>query len=164
MAETPRAYLNDVLTPEQYNQTVWDAMSETTFLTQTLRESAQLGWLCHHIFEQGKRIKCPNCHQDIGGKTYARRTDKGFPDLMLVHPKSGRTLWAELKSEKGKVSANQKVWLNALALQNEEVYLWYPHDTDVIVDTLNVDFTPYHLAREATLWKNYNLAVWSKYR
>lgn len=51
---------------------------------------------------------------------------KGFPDYFAV--KSTRTVAIELKSEKGKVTNEQQIWLTALAATKTEVYLWRPRD------------------------------------
>lgn len=66
-----------------------------------------------------------------GWKTYhthdSRRSNPGFPDLVLV--RRGRMVFAELKSRKGRVSAEQQAWLDDLrACPNAEVFLWRPED------------------------------------
>lgn len=82
-----------------------------------------LGWLAYHTHD-------------------SRRSQPGFPDLVLV--RGERLIFAELKSENGRVSPAQKVWLGALehvAGEVErstddrrsrpgrvEVYLWRPAD------------------------------------
>jgi hypothetical protein len=38
----------------------------------------------------------------------------GFPDLVCVHPRTGRQLWAELKVGTNKLSPAQERWANAL--------------------------------------------------
>lgn len=50
---------------------------------------------------------------------------RGFPDLLLTHPKTGHIIAAELKSAKGKLSPDQQAWLNAL---DTEIYttIWRP--------------------------------------
>ena len=52
--------------------------------------------------------------------------DHGFPDLVLAHP-SGRVIFAELKSDKGKVSPLQSRWLSVLEL-GAVVWVWRPAD------------------------------------
>lgn len=52
----------------------------------------------------------------------------GTPDLLMVHPKTGRTIFAELKTRTKtgrapKPSPAQQRWLNALGIKNE-VYCW----------------------------------------
>lgn len=57
----------------------------------------------------------------------SRRNTRGFPDLVLVHQETGRTIFAELKSDKGKARPEQRVWMGALARRNE-AYVWRPAD------------------------------------
>jgi len=66
----------------------------------------------------------------------SRGSESGFPDLVLV--RGARLVFAELKSERGKVKPDQQVWLDALAVVKGsydetvedivEVYLWRPSD------------------------------------
>lgn len=55
----------------------------------------------------------------------------GFPDLVLAHAKRG-LIFAELKSEKGRLSASQSVWLRTLADAGQETYVWRPQDINII--------------------------------
>jgi hypothetical protein len=57
--------------------------------------------------------------------TDPRRSRPGFPDLVLVHTRNGRLIFAELKSEKGRIRPEQQVWLEHLG-HHHEVYLWRP--------------------------------------
>jgi len=62
-------------------------------------------------------------------------SDVGFPDLCIA--KEGRLIFAELKTEKGKLSAAQKDWLEILSATGAcEVYLWRPSSWDEIVSAL----------------------------
>lgn len=71
---------------------------------------------------------------------YSRRSPFGFPDWVFV--KDGRLLFAELKSESGKLSDEQRAWIDALQMVAlaapgvVEVHVWQPHDWDSIVETL----------------------------
>jgi hypothetical protein len=66
----------------------------------------RLGYLAYHVFD-------------------ARRSAPGFPDLVLIKPP--RLIVAELKTEKGRLSAHQEVWLHRfLQIDGVEVYLWKP--------------------------------------
>lgn len=58
----------------------------------------------------------------------------GFPDCVFVRGK--RTVYAELKTEKGKVTPSQQQWLDALADAGNEVYLWRPSDFEEICEVL----------------------------
>ena len=56
---------------------------------------------------------------------------RGFPDYVAV--RKDRIVLAELKSEKGRLSDGQKIWLEAFRFTNKtEVYLWRPADFDEI--------------------------------
>ncbi len=63
------------------------------------------------------------------------RTDgQGFVDLVLAHPTRG-LIFAELKTEQGKVSPAQKRWGLALS-PHAEWYLWRPSQIDQIAKRL----------------------------
>ena len=67
---------------------------------------------------------------------------KGFPDLVLVRPdfntkgRPKRMIFAELKSNTGRLSKEQGEWLEDLAGAGVESYLWRPKDWDDIVEIL----------------------------
>jgi len=52
--------------------------------------------------------------------------DVGFPDLVLA--RAGKVIFAELKSETGKLSPTQREWANALGT----LRIWRPRDIDLI--------------------------------
>lgn len=52
----------------------------------------------------------------------------GFPDLVLLHKRTGRLLFAELKSDIGKLSPEQWTWINALREGGTEAFIWRPAD------------------------------------
>ena len=56
----------------------------------------------------------------------SRRSPAGFPDLTLVHKHTGRLIFAELKTEKGWASPQQRLWLTSLQRSPAEVFLWKP--------------------------------------
>ena len=77
-------------------------------LLAAVRELARVsGWLCYHTHD-------------------SRRSEAGFPDLVLA--RGGRVVFAELKSERGRLRPEQRVWLDALAEAEHEVHLWRPAD------------------------------------
>lgn len=67
-----------------------------------------------------------------GGWLYMHITDSrksaavGFPDLVLVHPVTGRLLLIELKSQTGKLRPEQEKWLAALYRGGHEAGVWRP--------------------------------------
>ena len=82
-------------------------MTEAELQTNVRHAAKVGGWLAYHTND-------------------SRRSDKGFPDLVLVHPLLGRLLFVELKSEKGKLRPEQQHWVRALDFANQDVYVWRP--------------------------------------
>ena len=97
-------------------------VSERLFQYKVEQIARMNGWQVFH----------PAPHQVRPG---VYRTDgKGFPDLVLAH-KSRGLIFAELKTERGKVSPQQKIW--ALAITPwAEWYLWRPSQIDAIAARL----------------------------
>src|SRR4051812_42146788 len=90
--------------------------SESSFQDQVVVLAKLFRWRDYHTFD-------------------SRRSNPGFPDLVLV--RDTRLVFAELKSERGKVRACQQDWLAELAfVPCVETYLWRPSDWDSIVNTL----------------------------
>jgi len=97
-------------------------VSERVFQDQVEHIAKMNGWQTFH----------PAPHQVRAG---VWRTDgQGFPDLVLAHPDRG-LIFAELKTERGNVSAAQKVWARAI-LPHAEWYLWRPSQLELIAKRL----------------------------
>jgi len=81
------------------------------------------GWLVYHTHD-------------------SRRSEPGFPDLVLVKPASaqaaGRLIFAEVKTAQGKLTVEQMQWLEVLrhSAAGVEVYCWRPQDLEAICATL----------------------------
>ncbi len=91
-------------------------VTERDWQRQVLDLADLLGWKCYHTWLSAR--SCP-----------------GFPDLVLV--RSGRILFAELKSARGKVTPAQEEWLQILGtVENVEVYVWRPDDLEDVARTL----------------------------
>lgn len=94
-----------------YTQEMARGMSETTLQSNIVGLAQTLGWLPYHTHD-------------------SRRSQRGFPDLVLAHGAQGRLILAELKTEKGRTRPDQFVWHTQLRLIAErigiEVYLWRP--------------------------------------
>lgn len=75
----------------------------------------------------------------LGYRTYhtynSMRSEPGFPDLVILG--RGRLLFAELKSERGRLSSDQSVWLSELSASGCECYVWRPSDWHEIVKVLS---------------------------
>ncbi len=91
-------------------------LSEAEF-SRLVAELARLGgWRSYHVFD-------------------SRRSAHGYPDWTLAKP--GRLIFAELKTETGKVLLKQQAWLDLLAtVPGVEAYLWRPSQLDEIAETL----------------------------
>jgi len=64
--------------------------------------------------------------------------DAGFPDLILVKPGArGGIIFAELKSDLGRVAAHQRDWLRAIDAAGGEVCVWRPADLQTIAERLS---------------------------
>jgi hypothetical protein len=66
----------------------------------------------------------------------SKRSAHGFPDWVLVSTRQQRVVFAELKSETGRVSHEQERWITALKLCGVEAYVWRPGDFDQVAEIL----------------------------
>lgn len=97
------------------------------FTPQVIMLARLLGWrVAHFRPAQTKR----------GWRTAVAGDGAGFPDLVLVHRAKKRVLFAELKSERGKLADEQIAWRDALLDAGVEYYLWRPSDIDEIESVL----------------------------
>jgi hypothetical protein len=82
-------------------------------LLQAVRDLARLrGWLAYHTYRSTK-------------------SEPGFPDLVLVHERTGQIVFAELKTATGLLSKAQEKWLRALRIRSSyglAVHVWRPAD------------------------------------
>jgi hypothetical protein len=94
-------------------------LSEKAF-SQTVTDLARLlGWACYRTW-------------------LSVRSPAGFPDLVLVRPP--RLIFAELKSEKGRLTEAQRAWIELLAqVPAVETYVWRPSDWPTILAVLSRD-------------------------
>jgi hypothetical protein len=101
---------------------------EKDFQRAVIEYARMMGWRIHHtlpaLTQRGRWIT------PVQG-------DTGFPDLVLCRPP--RLIFAELKRVGGKVSSQQREWLDALQACGVECYVWYPSDWEQIIHTLARD-------------------------
>ena len=93
----------------EYVALVAKTMREKQLQDAIVAAAQRLGWLVYHTHD-------------------SRRSQPGFPDLVLVHPGRGRILYRELKTMTGKVTTDQQKWLDALAAAGADVGVWRPTD------------------------------------
>ena len=90
---------------------LWAAtVAEDVFQAQTVTLAKSLGWKVFHPYD-------------------SRRSEKGWPDLSLVHPRQGRVMFRELKTAKGRLTQAQKDWQTDLAAAGVDVDVWRPADS-----------------------------------
>jgi len=91
-------------------------ISEKDFMDSIVELARNTGWLVYHPYD-------------------SRRSEPGFPDLVMTKPK--RLVIAEIKTEKGKTSPAQDKWLETLrTARGVKVKLWRPSDWPEIERTL----------------------------
>lgn len=91
------------------------ALTEKQWQQRVLDYAALRGWMSYHTFD-------------------SRRSTPGFPDLVLLRDR--RLVFAELKTDTGRLSVAQAEWLDALLLATREVYTWRPADWPEVMETL----------------------------
>jgi hypothetical protein len=91
-------------------------MSEKEFQGQVVKAARLLGWMVFHTYD-------------------SRHSVQGFPDLCMVRPP--RLLFAELKTDAGKIRPEQIPWNDAInSIPGIPCYLWRPKDWERIVEVL----------------------------
>jgi len=104
-------------------------ISEKAFQNAILDLASWLGWRRFH----------PRTVQLIRGAHLTPYTgEAGFPDLVLVHRSKG-IIFAELKTQTGRLSESQKLWRADLEDAGAEYHLWRPSDWHHIEKRLKGD-------------------------
>lgn len=94
------------------------AVSEKSWQSAVVEYARLTGWLVYHTHD-------------------SRRSEPGYPDLTMV--RQGRLVFAELKTDKGKLRPEQQTWIRELqecehSLDDDgrvyfpEVHVWRPRD------------------------------------
>jgi hypothetical protein len=92
-------------------------LSEKQWQQQVVELAELYGWRVYHTYD-------------------SRRSNPGFPDLVLVRESSRELLWVELKTDKGSLRTAQRAWLDALETCGQETHVWRPRDFDAVHDRL----------------------------
>lgn len=82
-------------------------MTEAQFQAMVLTLARSMGVVAYHTHD-------------------SRRSQPGFPDLVLVGERG--ILFRELKTDVGRVSPDQRFWLEALSAAGQDARVWRPKD------------------------------------
>jgi hypothetical protein len=88
---------------------------EAALQNQVLALARLYNWRAYHTFD-------------------SRKSPPGFPDLVLVRGK--RLIFAELKTQRGRLTLDQSAWLEDLRATCAEVYVWRPADLPIVAAVL----------------------------
>ena len=108
-------------------------MSERDLKNQIVAFARSYGWLVHHDLPSQRAN---------GTWATATQGDSGFPDLVLVHPGNpakrlpAQIIYAELKTQRGKLTAGQQQWLDALQAAGQTALVWRPSDLQEVLTKL----------------------------
>lgn len=84
-------------------------LTEKQFMQQVILLAHHCGWRVYHTHN-------------------SKRSVAGFPDLVLLHTKRQRVLYAELKVGKNLTTPDQAAWLDDLHAAGEYAKVWRPED------------------------------------
>lgn len=91
-----------------------ELMSERDFQTEVIKFAKMLGWVYYHTH-------------------LSKNSVAGFPDLVLA---KDRILYRELKSEKGRLTKDQKMWGERLRAAGGDWQVWRPSQLEQIYEEL----------------------------
>ena len=95
-----------------------------------LIQEAALGYL------KGLRTYSPEKGSITTHTWNSMHSPAGFPDLVLLRVRDSKLIFAELKTDRGKLSEKQEVWINALNEAHQLVFVWKPSDWEHIARVL----------------------------
>lgn len=119
---TPKHHPRSTSQPTTARAALDSTITEKAFQANVVRFATLSGWTVYHTYD-------------------SRRSAAGFPDLVMV--RGSRLVFAELKTERGRVSVAQSIWLRALQVVMGKtggivsVYVWRPRDWGDIEDVLS---------------------------
>jgi hypothetical protein len=89
--------------------TVTLPVTEKAFQATVIELARWFGWRVHHPHD-------------------SRRSEPGWPDLVLARPATREVLFVELKTARGRLTDDQGWWLDALHVAGLETAVWRPAD------------------------------------
>jgi hypothetical protein len=119
LQEGKRMSRQQVIERGKANQKIlYRRVKECDFQQQVIEAATLLGWKVYHTYDS------------------RRCTSNGYVDLTIIHPLGYGFILAELKTERGVLSPEQKSWLAALQANGVESYVWRPSQIDEIIARL----------------------------
>lgn len=104
--------------PWQQAPTRQENLTEPEFQRQIIDMAANLGWVRHYH------------------NLYAVGSDRGYPDLTLVHPRHG-VVWLEVKGgTRCTIYRKQLDWIEDLWAAGQHAYIVKPKDYDLVQSVL----------------------------
>ncbi len=100
---------DEPVTLDEYNATAAAAMTEAQLQAKVIRVAERCGWKVYHTY-------------------ISKGSAAGYPDLHLVHPGSGRSIFRELKNATRQPTAKHREWLAALVACGNDASIWRPAD------------------------------------
>ena len=100
-------------------------INEAEFQRAVVKVARLYGWLVDHTPPM----------RNAGGDIYTGGLT-GKTDLLLLSQKGKGIIFAELKTQKGKMSAAQCSFQDVVNMNGGEHYIWRPGDWDAIVERL----------------------------
>lgn len=100
---------------------------EHAFQTRVIGLAVFYGWQVYHPPDN-----LPT--RTARGRVVKQDVRPGFPDLTLVRPPE--LLFAELKTDSGRLSRDQIAWIAALEQCGQEVHVWRPQSFDELHERL----------------------------
>ncbi len=105
-------------------------MTEKEWQKQVISLARGYGWTVFHVGDSRRQVK--------SGAFVPDGQIAGFPDLTMIHPTRG-FVFAELKTQKGKLSDRQLATLDLMAAASVacagrvKIQVWRPADLDELV-------------------------------
>jgi hypothetical protein len=106
-----------MVTTAEYQHIVTSQMSEKDWQEQVIELAHTLGYVTYHTYD-------------------SRRCEPGLPDLFLLRMAPPRFVVIELKTTRGRITKEQRIWLNGLRAAGVEAYIFRPHQWNELVEEL----------------------------
>lgn len=105
-------------------------VKEDEFQTEIMRLARLLHWHVFHVNDSRREV----VDRRRGFAFLVGDEDtRGWPDLVLAHPRWHIFAVRELKTNKGRVTPHQRQWIEVLTESGVDVAIWRPRDWDELI-------------------------------